>query len=110
MELMFVVLNKEEYLDTVLAALAELEVHDAVIQDGEKLGSYLAHEVPIFAGLRQLIGEKRTSCKTVLVLVNHEDFLEQFNKLLLEEDIDFTKDDVGSIAIMPVTRIIGLKE
>ncbi len=59
MELMFVVLNKEEYLDTVLAALAELEVHDAVIQDGEKLGSYLAHEVPIFAGLRQLIGEKK---------------------------------------------------
>jgi len=108
MELMLIVLNKEEYLETILSALAELEVNDAVIQDGEKLGSYLAHEIPIFAGLKQLIGENRVACKIIIAFTDQKDFLEQFNKLLSQENIDFTKDDAGSIAIMPITKTIGL--
>ena len=107
MELMLIILNKEEYLETILSALAELEVTDAVIQDGEKLGSYLAHEVPIFAGLRKLMGEKRIACKTIISLIDQKDFLDSFEKLLAEENIDFVKEDIGSIAILPVTKIIG---
>ena len=110
MELMIIILNKEEYLETILSVLAELEISDAVIQDGERLGSYLAHEVPIFAGLRQMMGEKRGACKTILAFIDQKDFAEKFNKLLSEENIDFSKGDVGSIAIVPVLTIISSKE
>ncbi|RKY33112.1 MAG: hypothetical protein DRP74_00985 [Candidatus Omnitrophota bacterium] len=110
MELMVIVLNKEEYLEPILSILAELEISDAIIQDGERLGDYLAHEVPIFAGLRQMIGEKRAACKTILALIDQKDFLAQFNKLLTEEKIDFTQEGVGSIAIVAVNKVIKSKE
>jgi hypothetical protein len=106
MELMVIVLNKEEYLETILSALAELEISDAIIQDGERLGDFLAHEVPIFAGLRQMVGEKRIACKVILSLIDQKDFLPKFNKLLTEEKIDFTQEGVGSIVIVPVNKVI----
>jgi len=110
MELMVIMLNKEEYLESILSILAELEISDAVIQHGERLGDYLAHEVPIFAGLRQLIGEKRVACKTILALIDQKDFLPEFNKLLAEEKIDFTQEGVGSIAVVPVNKIVKSKD
>ncbi len=106
MELMIIILHREEYLETILSALAELEVSDAVIQDSERLGDYLADQVPIFAGLRQMIGEKRVACKTIMALVDQKDFLQKFNKLLAEERIDFTQGDIGSIAIVGVNKVI----
>jgi len=110
MEMMVIILNREEYLESILSALAELEIEDAVIQDSEKLGSFLAHEIPIFAGLRQMMGEKRTACKTVLAIIEQDGFLEKFNKLLMEEEIDFSNKEIGSIVMLPVTKAIGLKK
>lgn len=110
MELMVVILYKEEYFETILSALAELEVSDAIIQDSERLGDYLAHQVPIFAGLRQMIGEKRVACKTIMALIDQKDFLQKFNKLLAEEKIDFTQNGTGSIAIVPVSKVIKSKD
>ena len=110
MEMMVIILNKEEHLETMLSILAELEVCDAVIQDGERLGDFLAHEVPIFAGLRQMIGEKRVACKTILALIEEKDFLPKFNKLLAEEKLDFAQEGVGTIAIIPVNKVIKPKE
>ena len=80
MELLIVILNKEEYLEKVLSILVEIGIPGATILESEGLGHFLAYEVPIFAGLRQLIGEKKTANKTILALIDEKNF---FSKLLL---------------------------
>jgi nitrogen regulatory protein PII len=105
MKLLIVIINKEEYFEKVLSILAELEVSNATILDSEGLGHFLAYEVPIFAGLRQLVGERKTASRTILALIE-EDFLGKFKKILLEENIDFREPGTGLIITLPVSEVI----
>ena len=106
MELLMIILNKEEYLEKILSILVEIEVPGATILESEGLGHFLAYEVPIFAGLKQLIGEKKTASRTIVALIDEEDFLAKFKRLLAEEDIDFTQPDMGIIVTLPVNNAI----
>jgi hypothetical protein len=106
MELLVIVLNKEEYLEEILSLLVELEVSGATILDSEGLGHFLAYEVPIFAGLQQLVGEKKTANRIILALVEGKDFLRKFKRLLAEESIDFSQPGMGVIATIPVNDAI----
>lgn len=110
MEVLIVILNKEEYLETILSILVELEVLGATILNSEGLGHFLAYEVPIFAGLRRLVGEKKAANKTILALVEKEDFLSRFTELLAQENIDFTQPGTGSIFTLPVSHAITPEE
>ncbi len=106
MELLMIILNKEEYLEKILSILVEIEVPGATILESEGLGHFLAYEVPIFAGLKQLIGEKKTASRTIVALIDEENFLSKFKRLLAEEDIDFTQPDMGIIVTLPVNNAI----
>jgi hypothetical protein len=106
MEFLIIVLNKQEYLEKILSILVELGAPGATILDSEGLGHFLAYEVPIFAGLRQLVGEKKSANKTILALVEGKGFFPKFKKLLAEEDIDFTKDGMGIVVTLPVNDAI----
>lgn len=109
MELILIVLNKEEYLEKILSILVELEVHGATILESEGLGHFLAYEVPIFAGLRRLVGEKKKANKTIFALVEDEEFFSRFKELLAEEKIDFTEPGMGLIASLPVNEAVRSK-
>lgn len=110
MELLIIVLNKEEYFEKILSILVELEVPGATILDSEGLGHFLAYEVPIFAGLRQLVGEKKTASRTILALIEGKDFFSKFKKLLATEKIDFTQPGTGIIVTVPANEAIKSKE
>lgn len=110
MELLMIVLNKEEYFEQILSMLVELEVSGATILDSEGLGHFLAYEVPIFAGLRQLVGEKKTASKTILALIEEKKFLSKFKKMLAAEKIDFTSPGTGIIVTLPINEAIKSKE
>jgi hypothetical protein len=106
MELLIIILNKEEYFEKITSILVELGVFGATILDSEALGHFLAYEVPIFAGLKQLVGEKKTASKTILALIEQKAMFTEFKKLLAEENIDFTKADIGVIVTIPVNEVI----
>lgn len=106
MELLIIILNKEEYVEIISSILVELGVYGATILDSEGLGHFLAHEVPIFAGLKQLVGEKKTASRTILALFEKKAMFSEFKKLLAEENIDFTKADTGIILTLPVNEAI----
>ena len=106
MELLMIILNKEKHLGKILSLLVELEVSGATILDSKGSERFLAYEVPIFAGLRQLIGEKKTTHTTILALIEEENFLFNFKRLLNEEDIDFTQPGTGAIFTLPVNDAI----
>lgn len=72
MKLLFIILNKEEFLDEVLEAFLELGLKGATIIDSVGMGRILAYEIPIFAGLRSLLPGNRPFNKTILTLVEEE--------------------------------------
>lgn len=110
MQLLIIVLNREDYLEKILSLMIEAGITGATILNSEGLGHFLAYEVPIFAGLRQLMGEKRSANRTIFAVVEKEESLNEFKKLLEEENIDFTQTGVGIIALLPVNEVIKPKK
>ncbi|MFH1645012.1 MAG: hypothetical protein ABIB11_01190 [Candidatus Omnitrophota bacterium] len=106
MEFLLITLNKEEYFEKIVSLLVEAGVEGATIVDAEAVGHFLAHEVPIFAGLRQLVGEAKTLSKVITALLEDDNSFSVFKKLLEEEEIDFTKPDVGYVITVPVSKAI----
>lgn len=110
MELLIIILNKEEHVEKILEMLVELGVSGATIINSEGLGHFLAYEIPIFAGLRQMVGEKKSPTKTILSLIDDKEFIPKFKELLDEEKIDFAQPDTGLIITLPVNTAIKSKE
>jgi nitrogen regulatory protein PII len=106
MEFLIIILNREEYFEKILSILVELGVSGATILDSEGLGHFLAYEVPIFAGLKQLVGEKKTANRTILALIDNKTMFLELKELLSEEGIDFTQPGTGIIATIPVNNAI----
>ena len=106
MELLIIVLNKVEYLKDMLSIMVEAGITEATILDSEGMGQILAYEVPIFAGLRQLLGEERAHNKTVFALIKKGEVFEDFKKLLKEVDIDFAQKGTGIAFTVPVNSFM----
>lgn len=110
MELLIIILNREAYLETILSILVELEVSGATILESEGLGHFLAYEVPIFAGLRHLVGERKAENKLILGLVEDKEFFSKFKKMLSDENIDFKEAGTGVVMMLPVSQAITGEE
>jgi hypothetical protein len=72
MHLLIFVLNKEEHLEEVLEVFLELDIHGATIIDSIGMGRILAHDIPIFAGFRNLMQESRPGNKTIFTIVDEK--------------------------------------
>ena len=107
MELLVIILNKVESLKDLLSAMLESGITEATILDSEGMGQILAYEVPIFAGLRQLLGDTRTHNKTIFALIQKKDSLKDFKKLLEEVKIDFSEKGTGIIFTIPVNEVVS---
>ena len=111
MELLIIVLNKEEYFEKLVSILVEAGISGATISESEGIGHYLAYEVPIFAGLRQFVGgQSRSVNKTIMAVLEKKEAFDNLKELLVEEDMDFTKPGVGVIVTVPVNEVIKSKE
>lgn len=110
MDLLIIILNREEYFEKVVSVLVEAGATGATILDSEGLGHFLAYEVPIFAGLRKLVGERKSANKTILAVLEDKSIFAKFKQLLSEEEIDFTEEGVGVMVTLPVDEVIKPKE
>lgn len=72
MVLFFLIVNNEEYLTEILEAYLEVGVRGATVIDSVGMGHILAQDVPIFAGLRDLLPGSRPYNKTVFTLIDEE--------------------------------------
>ncbi|MBW2045680.1 MAG: hypothetical protein JRI96_12490 [Deltaproteobacteria bacterium] len=109
MKLLVVILNREEYLGSILPIFVELGVSEATILESKSVGYFLAYELPVFAGLRKLANGKKTASRIILAMIEESFALSKFMELLREEEIDFTKPDVGIVATLVVNEVIGPK-
>ena len=107
MELLLMVLNKEEYLDDVLAAFLEVGIKGATVIDSTGMGAILSHDVPIFAGLRQLMRGERPYNKTIFATIESKEQVDELISILKEIGLDFKVPGAGVIITLPVNRKIG---
>ena len=106
MQLLILILNQEECLDDVLSAFVELGITEATIVDSAGMGEVLVHDVPIFAGLRHLLGGERPYNKTIFAVIEDEEFTEV--AAVIEEICGPFSEPGGSILLaLPVAEIRG---
>ena len=106
MELLMIVLNRQEYFEKVLTLLVDAGVSGATVVDSQGLGQILAYDIPIFAGLRQFIGERRSASRTIFAVLENGQLLSKINRFLHQEGIDFTQAGVGIMVTLPVNEFI----
>ncbi|RMH69628.1 MAG: hypothetical protein D6675_12050 [Gemmatimonadetes bacterium] len=104
--LLVIVLTDENLLDDVLSAMVECEIPDASILDGISMQEILVKEVPIFAGLLLSSKSSRFVTKVILAPLESATTATELNDVLISEQIDFTRPDVGYMFVIPVTHVI----
>ena len=109
MQLLVIVLNKEEYLEDVLSLFVELDIGGATILDSVGMGRILSHDIPIFAGFRDLIVGNRPYNKTILTVVEDDKVAEIINGL---KSIcgNFADPGTGLIFSLPVNKVWGMRQ
>ncbi len=106
MYLVIIILNKEEILDDLLSIFVELGATDATIVESQSMGGFLAHRIPIFAGLRLQLGGKNVYSKTMLAISDDKNIGEKVIYLLKDSGIDFN-DGMGRIIVVKIESIFG---
>ncbi|OIO73655.1 MAG: hypothetical protein AUJ85_07365 [Elusimicrobia bacterium CG1_02_37_114] len=106
MELLIVILNKVELLNDLLSIFIEAGITQSTVFESEGMAHLLAYDVPVFAGLREIVGEKKSHNKTILALVNDRSMLDELKKLSKEIQLDFTKPGTGIMFTLPVNYVI----
>jgi len=106
-ELLFLILNKEEYLDEVLELFLELGVSGATILESVGMGRVITHDIPIFAGFRNLMTGSRPYNKTIMAVVNG-DVVEDIVKGVEGICGDLGEPGTGLIFTVPVSHVWGL--
>ncbi len=105
MKLLFIVLNKDEYLKDLLTIMTEAGVEGATIIDSQRMAHALAYNVPIFAGLQAVMGQEKAHNKTIFALIEDDNVLTELAAILKEEKIDFQDPETGSMFIVPAEKI-----
>ncbi len=108
MQLLVVILNKEEYLDELLTAFLEIGIRGATIIDSVGMGRIISQDVTIFSGLRSLFDTKRPANKTIFSVIEDDALVE--DAIQIFEKICGSLDDSGTgvLFTLPVNRAIGL--
>ncbi len=109
LKLVVIVLNQEEYMDEILEAFVELDVRGATVIDSVGMGQIIAHDIPIFGGLRSLMTGARPYNKTIFTVVEENKVPEIVNTI---EQICGSLDEPGTglIFSLSVDYVKGLPE
>jgi len=108
-KLIVVILNKEEHLDELLEGFVELDVRGATIIDSVGMGQIIAHDVPVFGGIRSLISGARPYNKAILSVVSEEQ-VEPITKVFEQICGSLDEPGTGLIFTVPVDFVKGIRK
>ena len=104
------VLNKEELLDRVLQAYAEVGISGGTILDSEGMGRFLTYEIPLFADYKEFMKGNKPYNKTIFSVVRDESVIPRLHAILTEICGDLTNPGTGILFTLPVDWAVGLVE
>jgi hypothetical protein len=105
MYLLIIILNKEEYLDDLIACLTELGIEQGAIIDTQSMSSVLAEQIPIFASLRISSSRSKVYSKTILAVTENKKVGKEIIGILKTLNIDFEKE--GRIIVLKTESVVG---
>lgn len=108
MELLVVVINEDDKLDTILSGFLELGVTGATVVDSHGMIGRLPKDEPVVAGLQALIAGSRPKSRTVFSIVETEEKLEAAIEMIRERCGDLSDPGTGILFTIPISRAIGL--
>lgn len=109
MELFVLVVKETRYLDDILTGFVDIGVQGATVIDSRGMGQILTAEVPIFAGLRDLMPGGHIGSHVILSVMDEE----QVDKAVaLVEEVcgSFAEEGIGVVFTVPVKRFYGRQE
>jgi nitrogen regulatory protein PII len=107
-QLLIAVINQEEKLDEILSGFLELGVTGATLINSEGMGRFVAHDIPIFAGLVDLIARSRPRNYTIFSVIREEDKVDAVISLLQKICGNLDDPATGIVFTVPVGRVVGL--
>lgn len=106
MYLVIIFLTREEILDDLLSILVELGSTDTTIVESQSMGGFLAHRIPIFAGLRLQLGGKHVYSKMIFATSDDREVGKKTVHLLKDSGYDFY-DGMGRIIVIKAEEVFG---
>ena len=107
MQLLVMILNKEELMEQVLTIFVEAGIKGATVIDSEGMGRAVSYDVPIFATLKNMMKGLHFYNRTVFCVVEDEELL---NKTIdmIRKTIDLDKVGTGILFTVPINKVYGL--
>ncbi|MCK9443628.1 MAG: hypothetical protein M0Q14_03740 [Tissierellaceae bacterium] len=113
MNILFLVLNKTEYLDDILDTFVEVGVKGATILDSQGMGSAMAsadRNAPFFGALRHLMDNSRPYNKTIFTVIEDEKILDEVVQAVKEILGDMKEPGVGLMFTLPIGKVYGMRD
>lgn len=112
MNVLFIVLNKTEYLDKILDQFVEIGVRGATIIDSQGMGSALVDtrnvNEPFFGVLRNLLDDSKPYNKTIFTVIKDDQLLEEAVAVVKEVVQDIYEPGVGMMFTLPLANVYGM--
>jgi len=106
MKLLIVVVNNPDLVGDIVPAMVNLDVRGIVSMESESVMQFLAQEVPIFAGLRDLVTSPKSYNKTIFGISEDPNILDNLYETLAEIGVDLQSPGTGYALTIPVEGIM----
>lgn len=112
MQILFLVLNKTEYLDSILTEFVNVGIKGATIIDSQGMASALIehhhNEIPFLGSLRNFINSSRPYNKTIFTVVDDDELVDKAVEAVNKVIGDISKPGFGVMFTVPVGKIYHL--
>lgn len=108
LELIVLVIKQEKFLDEILTGFVDIGIRGATVVGGRGMGQVLSSDVPIFAGLKDMLPGAEFDTHMVFSVADSGQ-VEKAMALVKEVCGDCEKDGIGVLFTVPVGRFMGIK-
>lgn len=114
MHALFLVLNKTDELEDVLAAMMKAGVKGATIVDSQGMGSAIVigdnQSLPLFGSLKSMFDREHPFNKTVFTVIETDELLEKVIDAIRSTVGNLDKPGEGLMFTVPVTNVYGMRK
>jgi hypothetical protein len=107
MELLIIIIKQTQYLDDILTGFVDIGINGASVIDSRGMGQILTADVPIFAGLKDLMPGGNIGNYMILSVMESSQ-VEKAMSLVNEVCGDLAAEGAGIAFTLPVINVYGL--
>jgi len=107
MELLIIIVKQTQFLDDILTGFVDIGIQGATVIDSRGMGQILTANVPIFAGLKDLMPGGNIGNYMIMSIVESAQ-VEKAIDLVKETCGDLNTEGVGIAFTLPIKNIFGL--